>query len=84
MNKEWRVVRTGCDDGALSIEDTDGITICELSFTGGDEELVARLIVAAPMLYNACQTHDVCPATTAWVSEGNRERKPRAKTEKTI
>lgn len=81
MNNSWRVVRTDCDDGALSIEDEDGITICELAFTGGDEETVARTIAAAPRLHSACCTHGICPATTKWIAAASSKRQPRGSNE---
>ena len=73
----WNVVRPKDDNDAWSIEDDDGITICELSFTGGDEVRVARLIAAAPNLRSAvlsCAARTNCPTSPKpwiidWIDE---------------
>ena len=85
MNTIWRVLEGRCDDGALIIEDSDGITVCELAFTGGDEEYVARLIASAPKLLAACKTGHLEVEgkegeryeTVLWIEAGKLERSPR-------
>lgn len=78
MNNEWRISRNQCEDGVLVIEDSDGITVCELAFTAGDEEKVARLIASATRLLSACKTHGLCLTITDWI-EGTSVRQPREK-----
>lgn len=79
MISGWHVVRDNCNDGAFSIEDEEGITICELAFTSGDEEQIARLICAAPLLYNACKAYDISSHVCRWIEKAVVSRQPRDK-----
>ncbi len=65
----WRTIAPKDDCEAWSIEDENGATICELSFTNGDEERIARMIASAPRMYSACIAHDMDEDTTTWINE---------------